>query len=391
MPSAKETQRVAEDVRLLQMLRQPENKLNTLRLNQLLTVKELYGAKERISRIESEFRKLLDSSIVGGSRDEIEKRLKEIREDNERLHLLVSEVDPSVQNTKASLATIRGKISDEYFRQTAENARFNKDIRDLKKELELQHVRLDPIEKAIEDLRSTVPGPHEITKLSDRLAQLESIVKSMQEKLDNGFTLTSDGKEALAETVQDQTRVRQSFSAFTPKDLGYLEKLTEAGSAANTHKPHPQATADEGNMERLPSSIPLGPQPPPKALQLLERYNHFSSSYRLKRPKSESRFIRAYLKKIDHVSSWYIQKRLLEEHPNLVNVLEKVETSSSTDVKIFLNLEKLNWGQVKTIMRRLNCEELFSLLETQQAELKIPSPPRRFNLRSNRRRTHYKH
>ncbi|KAI4868508.1 hypothetical protein F4820DRAFT_444919 [Hypoxylon rubiginosum] len=394
MPSAEEAQSIAEDVRLLEKLHQPSNKLKAVRLLQLLTVKEVYGAKERLGLIESELRKLQDASIAGGTRNEdIEKHLKELREDNERFRLLLSEVDATTQNTKASLETLREKVSDEYFRQTAENVRFDKDIRVLNKEFDLQHAKLGSIEKDIMDFRSKVPGPHEIAKLSDSLARLESIVTTIQAKLDNNSKATSDQREALAETVHDQARVRQGFGAFTPKQekfVEYLEKLTEAGSPANSHKSPLQATADEGNMKRLPSSIPLGPQPPPKALRLLDQYNHFSCSYRLKRPKSESRFIRAYLKKIDHVSAWFIQKRLLEEHPNLVDVLENVETSNKTGVVIFVSLDKLDWGQVKAIMRRINSEEFFSLLETQQARLDVPKPPRRFNLRPKRRRTVYK-
>ncbi|KAI1780009.1 hypothetical protein F4818DRAFT_437302 [Hypoxylon cercidicola] len=385
MPSSEETQKLSKDVRLMEKLRQPENKFNALRLLQLLTVQEVYSAKERVSSIESEFRKLQEANVAGGARDEgIEERLEELRKDMDVFRLLLSEVDTTTENIKTDLETVRGKVHDEFFRQKVEDTRFNKDIKVLNKEIDHHHAKISLVEKSIEDVRSKVTGCHEIAKLSDKLARVESLVTTMQAKLDSGSTLASDQKKALAETLEEQARVRQYFNAFTPKQekfVEFLDKFIEARAIPS--ESFPQTMVDEG------------PEPPAKASQLMDQYNHFKTSYRLKRPRSEPRFIRAYLKKIDPVSSWYIQRMLLEANPDLVSVLENKETSNKTDVVIFINLDKLSWDHVKTTMHHMDTNKLFSLLESEHVELDIPKPPRipprTFNLRPKRRRPDYKY
>lgn len=98
---------------------------------------------------------------------------------------------------------------------------------------------------------------------------------------------------------------------------------------------------------------------------MLEQYNHFSNSYRIKRPKSETKFIRQYLKKIDRKAAWYIQMKLQQEYPDLVEPLQRAETSNKMAVMIFVDISKLRWDHVKIIMRRINGKELFGLLEAE--------------------------
>ncbi|KAI0176307.1 hypothetical protein GGR52DRAFT_354774 [Hypoxylon sp. FL1284] len=358
----------------------PVNKLNSIRIFQLLKAKEVYSAKERMGIIEAGFRKLQEAFEAGGACNEnIQQQMEELKRDNEGLRQILSTVDTTVQDTRASLADLRGKVSDKLFKQTAENCRFTKDIRVLVHEIRHLHASHGSVEKNLKRFHHQIPNPHDIAQLDNKLTWLESVV---QARLDS-----SGQRETLEDITNIQDPLRQSLGAFTPRQerfVSLLGELTEA-SEISFH-----TTANEDDWGQFPNPVSAGPQPPPKAVRLLDRYNHYSSSYRLKRPRSESKFIKAYLKKIDRVSAWFIQKRLLEEHPGLVRVLEDVERSHSTGVVIFISLNNLRWEQVKNTMRRVDSKELFSMLETEDVELDIPKPAPRFNLRANRRLRSYK-
>ncbi|KAI1383230.1 uncharacterized protein F4822DRAFT_419794 [Hypoxylon trugodes] len=364
MHSAGETERLVNAAKLEEKLQKPGNQLNALRLLQALTVKEIYGAKRQLSLIEAGFVKLQEANAKEGIRNKtVEKQLEELRNDKESFRLVISEAESSTQNTKDGLENLRAKVSDEYFKLTADNARFGKDIKTLNKHIDRHREQLSTVEESLGDFRSKLPDPQDIATLNDSLLRLETTVKSMYEKLDTVSTTTFEQKQALLEIASDQTRARQSLETFVPKQedfFQFLRKVTERSSAAVSDESILNGTTNEGDI------ISLGPQPPLKAVQMLEQYNHFSNSYRIKRPKSDARFIRQYLKKIDHRAAWLIQMRLQQEYPELVEPLQKAETSSKTDVMIFVNIEKISWDHIKIIMRKINGKELFNLLEIAQ-------------------------
>ncbi|KAI1404666.1 hypothetical protein F4819DRAFT_483390 [Hypoxylon fuscum] len=393
MRSAEETQRLSKAARFEDKLQRPKNQLSVLRLLQILTVKEVYGAQEQIALIEAGFRKLQEANAAEGVQNEaIEKQLDELRKDNEGFHQLLSEAEATAKDSKDNLESLRQKVSDEYFGLTADNARFSKDIRTLNKQIDRHWEKVGSVQRAIEYFGSKLPRSHEeIIKLSDTLARLEPMVTSMHEKLDGVSTLASDQKEALVETINDQARIRHFLDAFVPRQdkfFQFLEKLSEMNSPALSTESLLETIATRGDRQRS-QSISLGSQPPLKALQMLEQYNHFRSSYRLKRPKSDVRFIRSYLKKLDFKAAWLIQTKLHEEYSDLVDILDNPEKSNKTDVVIFISLDKLCWDQVKLIMHRINGKELFDLLEAEHVQLDIPVPRKRPGLRPKRRRTIY--
>ncbi|KAI1107779.1 hypothetical protein F4804DRAFT_347454 [Jackrogersella minutella] len=371
MHPTEETQRLVKAAGLEEKLQQPENQLNTLRLLQALTIKEIYSTKRQLDTIESDFTKLQEANVAGGSRNEcIERQLEELRGDRENFRLLISEAEATTQNTKDGLEGLRTKVSDEYFKLTADNARFGKDIKTLNKYIDHHREKLCTVEKALESYQSKLPRSQEISKINETLARVEPLVKSIYEKLDTVSKLTHDQKEALAETINDQAQIRRFLDAFIPKQesfFRFLEKLADVNSSTMPSE-FPRAGANEGDYNQLMNLSSSGPHPPQKAVLMLEQYNHFSNSYRIKRPKSEAKFIRQFLKKIDHRAAWLIQMKLQQDYPELVETLEQAETSNKTDVMIFLNMEKLSWNHVKIVMRRINGKELFSILETTEDE-----------------------
>ncbi|KAI0135544.1 hypothetical protein F4814DRAFT_444362 [Daldinia grandis] len=370
MRTEEETQKLVSIVRLEDKLQRPENQLNALRLLQALTVKEVYEAKRQLELIEERFCKLQEASVAEGGRSEgFEKQLDELRKDKEGLYSLISGVDVTTRNTKDSLESLRTKVSDEYFKLTADNARFGKDIKTLNKQVDRHQEQLSTVESALEGFRSKLPKPEDIATLNNTLARLEPMVKSMYDKIDKVSTLTLEEKESLVEAISNQARVRGFLDTFVLKQedfFQFLDKLHEANSRAASSESFLQGAVNEASFNHLsnpPSSS--GPQPPLKAVQMLEQYNHFSNSYRIKRPKSDARFIRQYLKKIDHKAAWYIQMKLQQEYPGLAQPLQRAETSNKTAVMIFVDVSKLRWDHVKTVMRRINGKELFGLLEAE--------------------------
>lgn len=369
MRTEEETQKLVSIARLEDKLQQPGNQLNALRLLQALTVKEVYEAKRQLELVEERFCKLQEANVAEGGRNEgIEKQLDELRKDKEGLRSLISEADATTQNTKDSLESLRTKVSDEYFKLTADNARFGKDIKTLNKQIDRHQEQLSTVESALEGFRSKLPKPQDIAILNDTLARLEPMVKSMYDKIDKVSTLTLEEKEALAEAISNQGRVRNFLDTFVPKQedfFQFLEKLHEANSQAVSSESFLQGAVNEASFNHLSNPPSSGPQPPLKAVQMLEQYNHFSNSYRIKRPKSEAKFIRQYLKKIDRKAAWYIQMKLQQEYPDLVEPLQRAETSNKMAVMIFVDISKLRWDHVKIIMRRINGKELFGLLEAE--------------------------
>lgn len=237
MRSAEETQRLSKAARFEDKLQRPKNQLSVLRLLQILTVKEVYGAQEQIALIEAGFRKLQEANAAEGVQNEaIEKQLDELRKDNEGFHQLLSEAEATAKDSKDNLESLRQKVSDEYFGLTADNARFSKDIRTLNKQIDRHWEKVGSVQRAIEYFGSKLPRSHEeIIKLSDTLARLEPMVTSMHEKLDGVSTLASDQKEALVETINDQARIRHFLDAFVPRQdkfFQFLEKLSEMNSPA---------------------------------------------------------------------------------------------------------------------------------------------------------------
>lgn len=236
MRTEEETQKLVSIARLEDKLQQPGNQLNALRLLQALTVKEVYEAKRQLELVEERFCKLQEANVAEGGRNEgIEKQLDELRKDKEGLRSLISEADATTQNTKDSLESLRTKVSDEYFKLTADNARFGKDIKTLNKQIDRHQEQLSTVESALEDFRSKLPKPQDIATLNDTLARLEPMVKSMYDKIDKVSTLTLEEKEALAEAISNQGRVRNFLDTFVPKQedfFQFLEKLHEANSQA---------------------------------------------------------------------------------------------------------------------------------------------------------------
>lgn len=377
MRSREETERLTKVARLEGKLQRPENKLNALRLLQVLIVKEIHNAKTQMGLIEARFEKLQEAHAVEGIRNEaIEKQLEEVRKDKASFSLLLSEAKTTTQDTKDGLESLREKVSDEFFKLTADNARFSKDIKTLNRQVGCHQGRLGVVEEALDGFCAKVAeSREEVTKLNDTLSRLEPMVKSMYGKLDGISSVTMDQKEALRETVNDHARIRQFLDSFVPRQeefFHFLEKLPEANSSA--------ALGESlwGNSNHPASSASFTPQPPPKAHQMLEQYNHFSSSYRFKRPKSEARFIRAFLKKIDHRAAWLIQIKLHQEYPDLACQLEGgAEISRKRKVIFFISFERLCWEHVKAIMRGIDGKQLFKLLEAEEGpdtETDIPPP-----------------
>ncbi|KAI1808303.1 hypothetical protein F4811DRAFT_291054 [Daldinia bambusicola] len=376
MRTAEETQKLVNAAKLEDKLRQPGNQLNALRLLQALTVKEVFEAKRQLDLIEERFCKLQEVEAAGNLRSEgFEKQLEEIRRDKEGIRALISDADTATQNTKDSLESLRSKVSDECFKLTADNARFGKDIKTLSKQIDRHQEKLCHVEEDIKYFRSKLPKTQDLAALNDTLARLEPMVKSMYDKLDKVSTLTLQEKQSLADAISEQTRVRSFLDAFIPKQdnfFQFLDKLHEANSQAAVSSESLLKTAvDEASLNHLSSNPPLpsssgqSPQPPLKATQMLEQYNHFSHSYRIKRPKSEPRFVRQFLKKIDPKAAWYLQAKLRGEYPDLADLLPRPETSGKTAAAISIDVSRLRWEHVKAVMRRIDGKELFRLLEAE--------------------------
>ncbi|KAI1096198.1 hypothetical protein F5B19DRAFT_502489 [Rostrohypoxylon terebratum] len=369
MHSTEESGKLVKAARLEERLQQPENQTNALRLLQALTIKEIYGAKRQLDLIEAGFKKLREANIAEGSRNEaVEKHLEELRRDKESFQLLISEAEATAKTTKDGLEGLRAKVSDEYFKLTADNARFSKDIKTLKKQIDHHQGQLSTVDGVIKDFRATLPNPQDITKINETLARVESMVVSLYEKLDAVSKISLDQKEALMETITDHAQIRRFLEAFTPRQedfLQFLEKIPEIISSI-TSNDWPLDGMTGGNSCQSADPGSSGPQPPQKAVLMLEQYNHFSNSYRIKHPKSEARFIRQYLKKIDHKAAWLMQMKLQQEYPDLAVPLQQPEINRKTDVVIFLDLDKLCWNHIKIIMRQISSRELFSLLEMEE-------------------------
>ncbi|KAI0842108.1 hypothetical protein F5Y06DRAFT_168015 [Hypoxylon sp. FL0890] len=373
MRPMEQTQRLFDAARLDEKLQQPENQQNALRLLQALTVKEIYASKRKLDSIEDGLCKLQEANAANGiSNEHVEKQLAELRKDQETVRLLISDTEKITHNTRDGLESLRAKVSDEYFKLTADNARFSKDIKTLNKQVDRHKEQISTVETALEKYRSKLPTPQLVTELNDAVARLGPLVKSVYEKLDTASTLSPDQKKAMSDMLNDQARIRQFLDAFTPKQedfFQFLEKLPEMNSPTLSEESILNRAMDEGKTDsQLFNPTLSGPQPPLQAIQMLEQYNHFSNSYRIKRPKSEARFIRQYLKKIDHRAAWLIQMRLKQEYPDLVDELPHPETSKKTDVMISLNVDRLSWDHVKIIMRRINGKELFNLLEMNEEQ-----------------------
>ncbi|KAG4221554.1 hypothetical protein PC116_g29970, partial [Phytophthora cactorum] len=362
MRTAEETQKLVNAARLEDKLQQPGNQLNALRLLQALTVKEVCEAKKQLDLIEERYRKLQEANAAESVRSEsLEKQLDELRRDKEGLRSLISEADAATENTKDSLESLRSKVSDECFKLTADNARFGKDIKTLSKQIDRHEEKLCTVEDALESFRAKLPKSQDIAALNSTLARLEPMVKSMYDKLDKVSTLSLEEKQVLVDAISNQSRVRNFLDAFVPKQedfFQFLEKLHEENpQAVSSGKDKLQqavrySTApltwlskdsllkgaiNEASFSQLSNPPSSGPQPPLKAIQMLEQYNHFSNSYRIKRPKSEARFIRQYLKKIDPRAAWYIQRKLQQEYPGLVDPLQRAEVSNKTAVMISID------------------------------------------------------
>ncbi|KAI0383805.1 hypothetical protein F5Y04DRAFT_249738 [Hypomontagnella monticulosa] len=376
MSSVEGRQKLASAARFEQKLQRPENQLSALRLLQALTVKEIYGVKKQLDSVEAELRELQESNTADAARNEaIEKQLEELQKDKESFRLLISEAEAGTQSTNDSLESLRTKVSDAYFKLTADNVRFSKDIKTLNKQFDHHQERLCNVEKSLDDFRAKLPKSEDVAKLNDILVRLEPIVKSACDKVDRVSTLTNDQRETLKEAVDGHARVRHFLDAFIPKQdefFEFLDNLPKVTPSSTSAELPTGAARDEGNITQLLLPPSSGPQPPQTAVQMIEQYNHFSSSYRIKRPKSDARFIRQYLKKIDHRASWFIQIRLQQEYPELVEYLQSPEISRRTDVMIFINMVRLSWDHVKAIMRKINGKELFTLLEKTQEVPEIP-------------------
>ncbi|OTB18419.1 hypothetical protein K445DRAFT_315234 [Daldinia sp. EC12] len=369
MRTAEETQKLVHAARLEDKLQQPGNQLNALRLLQALTVKEVCEAKKQLDLIEERYRKLQEANAAERVRSEsLEKQLDELRRDKEGLRSLISEADAATKNTKDSLESLRSKVSDECFKLTADNARFGKDIKTLSKQIDRHEEKLCTVEDTLENFRAKLPKSQDIAALNNTLARLEPMVKSMYDKIDKVSTLSLEEKQALADAISNQSRVRNFLDAFVPRQedfFQFLEKLHEANTQTVTSDSLLKDAINEASFSQLSNPPSSGPQPPLKAIQMLEQYNHFSNSYRIKRPKSEARFIRQYLKKIDPKAAWYIQRKLQQEYPDLVDPLQRAEVSNKTAVMISIDVSKLRWDHVKIIMRRIDGKELFGLLEAE--------------------------
>ncbi|KAL7629315.1 hypothetical protein AAE478_000835 [Parahypoxylon ruwenzoriense] len=374
MRSAGEMERLASAARFEKKLQHPENQPNALRLLQALIVKEIYGAKKQMGLIEAGFCKIQEANAAEGRRNEnVERQLEELRGDKEGFRLLISEAEAATQNTKDDLETLREQVGDEYVKLTADNVKFSKDVKILSKQINNYRDQVGIIEGTLEDFRSKLlSSQEELVKLSATLARLESMVKSTYENV-------GQKKEVIAETINDHAQVRQFLDAFIPRQdkfSQFLEKLPERLSTFPSESAQTESMTED-NVSPQPDSASPETQPPPEARRMLEQYNHFSSSYRAKRPKSEARFIRSYLKKIDRRASWLVQKKLQLEHPDLVDLLERAETSNKTDVVIFINVDKLCWNHVKVAMHRIDGKELFPLLKSEQDKLDLSIPRKR--------------
>ncbi|KAI1416049.1 hypothetical protein F5Y13DRAFT_206980 [Hypoxylon sp. FL1857] len=383
MRSMEETQRLFSAAKLEEKLQQPENQQNALRLLQALTVKEIFAVKRKLDSIEGGLCKLQEANVARGiSNESVENQLENLRKDQESLSVLISETDTTTHDTKDDLESLRAKVGDEYFKLTADNARFSKDIKTLNKQVDRHKEQICTVETALGNFRSQLPEPQQITELNDTVARLGPLVTSVYEKLNTACVLTLDQKKAMTEALNDQARIRQFLDAFTPRQedfFQFLEKLPEMNSPTMSEESILNRAMDESRTgSQLFNRTLSGPQPPLKAIQMLEHYNHFSNSYRIKRPKSDARFIRQYLKKIDHKAAWLIQMRLQQEYPNLVDILPHAETSNKTNVMIFINVDKLSWDHIKIVMRRINGKELFNLLGmTSEQESGVSLPCKR--------------
>ncbi|KAI1143457.1 hypothetical protein F5Y05DRAFT_421049 [Hypoxylon sp. FL0543] len=363
-----QTQTLSNAARLEEKLQKPENQQNALRLLQALTVKEVYASKRKLDSIEDGLCKLQEANAAEGiSNERVDKQLAELRRDQETVRVLISDTEKITHHTRDGLDSLRAKVSDEYFKLTADNARFSKDIKTLNKQIDRHKEQISTVETALENYRSKLPKPQQFTELSNAVARLSPLVKTVYEKLDTVSKLTPDQKIAMEKMLSDQSQIRRFLDVFIPKQeefFQFLEKLPEMNSPTMSEESILNRAIEEGKA-----------QPPLEAIQMLEHYSHFSNSYRLKRPKSEARFIRQYLKKIDHRASWLIQMRLRQEYPDLVDFLPRPETSKKADVMIFVNVDQLSWNHVKTMTRRINGKQLFEVLRVgkeQESGLRLP-------------------
>ncbi|XDG06577.1 hypothetical protein ABKA04_006192 [Annulohypoxylon sp. FPYF3050] len=235
MHPTEESGKLVKAVRLEEKLQQPENQTNALRLLQALAIKEIYGAKRQLELIEAGFNKLREASIAEGSRNEaVEKHLEELRRDKESFQLLISEAEATTKTTKDGLEGLRAKVSDEYFKLTADNARFSKDIKTLKKQIDHHQGQLSSVDGIIKDFHATLPDPQDITRINETLARVESMVVLLYEKLDAVSKISLDQKEALMETIGDHAQIRRFLEAFIPRQeefLQFLEKIPELVSS----------------------------------------------------------------------------------------------------------------------------------------------------------------
>ncbi|KAI1768245.1 hypothetical protein GGR53DRAFT_462499 [Hypoxylon sp. FL1150] len=384
MSTSEGREKIVRDSEISKELCKPENRLKAMQIFELLTVREVKNAKARLDAIEAGFRTLQEANIAADARNEdVDRQLEKLKKKQDEFQLVLSEVDSTTQNFKESLTSLRDKFSDEVIRRSAKDVRLDKEIEILHKQLWKHSMNLSAIEEAMEDFHSRAPGFAEIRELNNTVTRLEANVRTLEAKFNGGAALAVSQKSASEERTDNQVVPRQSHGPKQGRRLEFVDKLSEAAPSETFPDSPRQMMGDEsnrGNEEQLASSIPLGPQapqPPEKAVVLLNKYDHFCNAYINKTPSSDPRFIRSYLKRIDRVSSWFIQKLLLEVHPNLVHIIEAAEIDQKTGSAIFVSTDKLAWSHIKGIMRGMDGLKLFSLLAAEQVDIEIPTPPDR--------------
>ncbi|KAI5862170.1 hypothetical protein GGS23DRAFT_610834 [Durotheca rogersii] len=144
---------------------------------------------------------------------------------------------------------------------------------------------------------------------------------------------SDNGSDSRTSQLKSPSPLVPSIVPPEPPQQQEQEKKKERGNDKRKRKERDKV---RDQAQRIPQDG--DPGPPPEARRLLEQYNHFSCSYRAKRPKSEARFVGSFLRRIDARAARLLRERL-----------------GSPD--------SLRWAHVKNAMHRLDGRELFAVLQ----------------------------
>ncbi|KAI1083219.1 hypothetical protein F5B20DRAFT_577604 [Whalleya microplaca] len=351
------------------MAQEPEEaqiQLDWNQLSQAWTLKSIKCMLHKLDLMEGMMR-----DIQGAKAAET---LEELQKDVESLRKLYHDVEPGVRTTNKSLQVLNDQVNYHYRHLNENIGKAGEKIESVTDTLHRQQKHIDITQESIKATQSSVSAQEEEMKiLNDSLIEVTRSVQSLDDKLgslhktfEQKSMVASEEKEIIENLVDGQAQFQDSLNRLAPfqeRLLQFLEPPLIPNSPVNQNDPRPEKpiSNNDATMSKAPTC--LGRRSPPAAAkQMLEKYAKFRKSYMAHRPKSEARFIRGYLRKLDSRIAWFIQKELQKDYPDLVEVLE-TETWSKTGAAIFINVDKLSWQHVKDTMHRTNYKPLYDLLD----------------------------